>query len=130
MDFLRGKPVEHDNVNHPAHYTEGFSSLTVECIDITRNLPFDLGNAFKYVWRAGRKGGPEKAMEDLDKAVWYLNDWQEWPWYSGPCKNAVPLFSLIETDGSPRWRALRWIVYNKPEEAIQAINRMRQEGCV
>ena len=42
-----------DNVNHPRHYT-GIHA-TVECIDVTRHLPFALGNAVKYIWRAGKK---------------------------------------------------------------------------
>ena len=62
-----------DAVNHPKHYA-GYPA-TVECIDITRHLSFDLGNAVKYVWRAGKKGDKAKAIEDLKKAKWYLNDW-------------------------------------------------------
>lgn len=61
-----------DSVNHPVHYTSGINGH--ECIEFSRHLDFDLGNAFKYVWRAGQKGDP---IEDLDKAVWYLRDWQE-----------------------------------------------------
>ena len=64
-----------DNVNHPQHYMKGFASVAPECIDITRYLPFALGNAFKYVWRVGKKGGKEKAQEDLQKASWYVNEW-------------------------------------------------------
>lgn len=64
------------SVNHPKHY-EGVSA-TVECIDITRHLPFSLGNAVKYIWRAGKKGGQEKAIEDLEKARWYIKDWKSW----------------------------------------------------
>ena len=67
-------PKPEDPVNHPSHYTGGPSLGTLECLDITRILPFDLGNAFKYVWRAGKKN-PEKAVEDLKKAEFYLNDW-------------------------------------------------------
>lgn len=44
-----------DAVNHPRHYTEGFAPVSIECIDITRHMPFTVGNAFKYVWRAGKK---------------------------------------------------------------------------
>lgn len=57
-----------DNVNHPKHYTQHPSG--VECIQITRHMGFNLGNAMKYVWRADLKNG----LEDLQKAVWYLND--------------------------------------------------------
>ena len=39
-----------DIINHPAHYTG--VTAEIECIDIARHLNFQLGNAFKYVWRA------------------------------------------------------------------------------
>jgi len=57
-----------DNVNHPRHYTEHPSG--VECIQITEHMTFNLGNAVKYIWRADLKG---KQVEDLKKAVWYIN---------------------------------------------------------
>mgnify|MGYP000017379726 FL=1 len=57
----------HDPVNNPAHYTEHPSG--VECIDITQSMNFCLGNAVKYIWRADLKND---AIEDLEKAVWYL----------------------------------------------------------
>lgn len=59
---------KHDPVNHPKHYTEHPSGI--ECIQITRHMGFNLGNAMKYVWRADLKNG----VEDLKKAVWYLQD--------------------------------------------------------
>jgi hypothetical protein len=57
-----------DNVNHPPHYKAHPSG--VECIQITEHLNFCLGNAIKYIWRAGLK---KDAVEDLKKAVWYIN---------------------------------------------------------
>lgn len=57
----------HDPVNHPAHYTSHPSG--VECIDVTEHMSFNLGNAVKYIWRAGSKGS---ALEDLRKAAWYV----------------------------------------------------------
>ena len=66
--------MEHDNVNHPSHYTDG----NIEVIDFieAKNLPYHLGNAVKYISRAGKKD-PEKTAEDLQKAVWYLNRYIE-----------------------------------------------------
>ena len=61
-----------DIINHPAHSTG--VTAEIECIDIARHLNFQLGNAFKYVWRAGKKGGRGKEIEDLKKALWYLED--------------------------------------------------------
>ena len=60
--------MDHDNVSHPAHYTSHPSG--VECIQVTEHMTFCLGNAIKYIWRAGLKS--ESAVEDLQKAVWYL----------------------------------------------------------
>lgn len=62
---------EEEPVNHPAHY----QSVKYECIDVIEDLgldeSFNLGNAFKYLWRAGRKHN--RVVEDLKKAVWYIN---------------------------------------------------------
>ena len=60
--------TKHDTVNHPKHYTSHPSGI--ECIQITRHMGFNLGNATKYIWRADLKNG----IEDLEKAVWYLTD--------------------------------------------------------
>jgi len=59
----------HDPVHHPHHYTEHGSG--VEVIRYTRLLPFGPGNAIKYVMRRNHKGNP---IQDIDKAIWYLND--------------------------------------------------------
>lgn len=61
-----------DNVNHPKHYNSHPSGI--ECIEIARYHDFNIGNAFKYLWRAGLKGGDEKIIEDLQKAIFYIND--------------------------------------------------------
>lgn len=58
-----------DIVNHPSHYTDG----KIEVIDFIedKNLNFHRGNAIKYISRAGKKN-PEKEIEDIQKAIWYL----------------------------------------------------------
>ncbi len=61
--------AKHDPVNHPSHYTSHPSG--VECIAITQHMNFCLGNAIKYIWRAGMKS--DNAVEDLQKAIFYLN---------------------------------------------------------
>lgn len=58
-----------DNINHPQHYVS--QSIVIEPIDLYEKLPFCLGNALKYVFRAGRKEGSSE-LEDLKKAYWYL----------------------------------------------------------
>lgn len=55
-------------INHPKHYRQGIEAI--EFIDSHR-LNFSLGNAVKYIVRAGLKDG-EPAEEALQKAVWYL----------------------------------------------------------
>ena len=58
----------HDAVNSPSHYTTHPSGI--ECIEVCEHLGFCRGNAIKYIWRAGSKGDE---IEDLRKAIWYLN---------------------------------------------------------
>lgn len=70
-------PPQEDVVNHPKHYTSDPSG--VECITITRHRTFNVGNAIKYLWRAGLKSDSarddlEKQIEDLRKAAWYIED--------------------------------------------------------
>ena len=62
--------VTRDNVNHPDHYNHG----KIEVVDFIedQHLGFHLGNAVKYISRAGRKD-PDNIIEDLRKAAWYLN---------------------------------------------------------
>lgn len=59
-----------ENVNHPSHYNFG----KYEVIDVIHDwkLGFALGNAVKYIARAGKKD-PSKEVEDLRKAVFYIN---------------------------------------------------------
>ena len=60
---------ENDVVNHPSHYTTG----KIEVIDYIEDKDFGyhLGNAIKYISRAGKKD-PTKTKEDLEKAIWYI----------------------------------------------------------
>lgn len=60
-----------DGVNHPKHYNQHPSGI--ECIEVVRHMNFNLGNVFKYLWRAGLKDGVID-LEDLKKARWYLDD--------------------------------------------------------
>ncbi len=59
-----------DPVNNPPHYKDG----KIEVIDFIedKRLGYHLGNAVKYICRAGKKD-PAKTGEDLEKAVWYIN---------------------------------------------------------
>lgn len=66
-----------DPVNHPKHYCSHPSGI--ECITIARWYDFAIGNALKYLWRHGLKHDEgkqdiDKAIEDLEKAIWYIKD--------------------------------------------------------
>lgn len=96
-----------DNVNHPQHYMKGFANRPIECIDITRHLPFTLGAAVKYVWRAGKKGDKETALEDLRKAFWYADEWA----------TQVALDVSPTSNGMPAARAV-FGLFIKPKEDL------------
>lgn len=71
--------MDNNRVEHPPHYTWLKDICGIEVIDITRNMNFNLGNCIKYILRQGRKveqgyNTTEKALEDLKKAKWYLED--------------------------------------------------------
>lgn len=70
IQFHQDKPKKYDPVNSPKHYTSG----NIEVIDFIedKKLGFNLGNAIKYIARAGKKD-PATKKQDLEKAIWYLN---------------------------------------------------------
>lgn len=59
-----------DTVAHPAHYADGCRIEPIAYIEDHR-FPYHLGNAVKYISRAGKKD-PAKTVEDLQKAMWYI----------------------------------------------------------
>ena len=73
IDF-KTEGTESEAVCHPSHYNSG----KIEVIDFIedQNLGFHLGNAIKYICRAGKKD-KEKTKEDLEKAVWYIKRYVE-----------------------------------------------------
>ena len=69
-----------EHVNHPKHYNSHPNGI--ECIDIIRHYVCDIANAIKYLWRAGLKPemgkeDAEKEIEDLKKALWYIEDYKK-----------------------------------------------------
>ena len=66
-EALRSEATLEDPIN-PSYYRQHPSG--VECIDIVEHLTFNLGTAFAYIWRAGKKND---IVEDLRKAQWYLD---------------------------------------------------------
>lgn len=76
MNKSQTQAVVEDLVNHPNHYADG----KIEVIDFIedKGLNYHRGNAVKYIARAGKKKditmrGNTKEIQDLEKAVWYLN---------------------------------------------------------
>ena len=76
LDGINDGLVHDDAVSHPSHYTYG----KIECIDfiLDKGLDFPLGNAIKYIVRAGRKKSngmdeKDKTIEDLSKAIQYID---------------------------------------------------------
>jgi len=67
MDKIRSNKIMTDNIKHPKHYTSHPSGI--ECIEITKHMNFCIGNAIKYLWRAGLKND---TVEDLGKAIKYI----------------------------------------------------------
>jgi hypothetical protein len=88
-DDMRPLRDESDMVSHPTHYTRGpkiaitVGSKTIvrviECIEVVRHIKdFRLATATKYIWRVGF-GGKWDDVEDVRKAIFYLNDFIEHP---------------------------------------------------
>lgn len=75
--------VECDKVNHPGHYQSSTGMEVIEVIEAFE-LNYNLGNAIKYILRSGKKGA---AIEDLQKAIWYLR------------REKIRLRALEESDG-------------------------------
>lgn len=70
-DSTTGQEIDPEGVNHPANYNQHPSG--VEVIVLCRHYSFDLGNAIKYVMRAGLKD-TDALVKDLSKALWYMDD--------------------------------------------------------
>jgi len=63
-------PQAAPDATNPDHYRLG----PVEVIQISRHLNSNRGQALQYIARAGRKGPPEQELEDIRKAIWFLED--------------------------------------------------------
>lgn len=106
-----------ESVNHPAHYMD---ESGVECIDIIESMKFSSGNAFKYIYRAGKKG---ETVEDLQKSIFYLNHAAKKNEF-----NTMPLNikELVERVAVTRHEyigeAMRSIYYGEWNQAIVYIN--------
>lgn len=112
-----------DMVNHPPHYNGHPSG--VECIEVTERLPFNLGNAFKYVFRYRTKNG----HEDLQKAHWYLrrelNRAERGGIGIGDLQAANALAGRIAThEAYPLGACLVAIASDEPQEALHWLDQL------
>ena len=114
---------ESDPVNHPSHYRSDPSGY--ECIEITRVLPYDIGNAVKYVWRYRLKGHP---LEDLRKSQWFLTDSLR-SFTDG--FNEIDFFEIVgELTGGLSWGDSRHSVRNVSEwrAAVREVGRFHDDS--
>lgn len=107
-----------DNVNHPSHY-EGHTSI--ECIDamiltfgVKRTAEYCVQNAYKYIWRHKYKNG----IEDLKKAEWYLNKFDELVIW---CETKFSADGTVETDYLEIGQVLREMI--KMERKKYEVNK-------
>jgi len=112
-----------DMVNHPPHYNGHPSGI--ECIEVTEQLPFNLGNAFKYVFRHRAKNG----REDLLKAEWYLRRELDRPDRDGlileaPPSTAMPVFRIAAHESYPMGACLVAISRRAPYEALHWLAKL------
>lgn len=65
--------VNADPVNHPPHYNSSKAKCEcgrrIECIDVTRHLGFNVGNAIKYLWRCELKNSTIEDFEIKNRVV-------------------------------------------------------------
>lgn len=106
-----------DMVNHPPHYSNTPHLVEKECIEYTRQMYFSQGNAFKYVYRLGSKNNAE---EDLDKAIWYLEDairGYDYLW--------VSFDTTDDKKTTPRASILKYIAEGRFQDAILLLNTIK-----
>lgn len=121
--------MENDAIN-PSHYKGGFAFREMECIDLTRELPFSIGNAVKYVWRAGMK---DDAEQDLAKAEWYIQDERFSPKMTRQNReNAFIVLNLVSMTPHPDFWHLKYsiifhLLNGQLTEARQLIGRLKKE---
>ena len=80
IKVMNGNTLTSSAVSHPPYYNQ--HPAGIECIDIIRHYTCDIANTLKYLWRAGLKTemgkeDAEKEIEDLKKALWYIEDYRK-----------------------------------------------------
>lgn len=111
-----------DPVDHPQHYTSHPSGI--EAIEICEHLDFCLGNAVKYLFRAGHK---DPLLQDLRKSAWYLRRYASTKTLmSLPFDERVMTVRNAETAGSVLDDVLRHL-FGRPGNVKGALARVERE---
>lgn len=134
--------VQHDAVNAPRHYRS--HPTGVECIEIIEHFPYNVGNAIKYLWRAGLKSD---AIEDLRKAAWYSlreahkRGWRETSGVGQEVRDTPPieataLFFFLDAEGTLRVKPFDLMPMDRGELnpnagaiILEGCAYARTEGC-
>lgn len=117
-----------DTVNHPKHYTS--DDCGVEAIEVTSLLPACISNAVKYVWRCGKK---DEDLQELKKALWYINysiD-NDLPSFVNELSDSLEFQSLVEKVKS-HWTGNKYmfidaVYWGNQETMKKALELMIQE---
>jgi len=98
-----------DMVNQPPHYTA--HPAGIEAIDVIRHATnYNLGTALKYIWRV-MWGGKGDDMQDISKAIWYLQDWKK---NHASTSQPAPPEHLVFNDPAEEHHALRGQSLDRP----------------
>ncbi|RSX53007.1 DUF3310 domain-containing protein [Bifidobacterium samirii] len=121
MSTVPTSPTTPDMVEHPAHYTRSHPGM--ECIQLTGDCTFCMGNCCKYLWRYRSKGHP---VEDLRKAQWYLRESiarnEPVRWTLTQTRILIRLRGEAERDGNePEYRVWRDLAIGDVHEALLAL---------
>ena len=123
-----------DNIN-PSHYKDG----PFECIELSRLLSSDWGQAVQYCFRWQHKNG----VEDLKKALWFINDaiTHNVPFFAACCKRnadileaqAIRLLGILQAENGadlePFWNEIKWGCYKKAVKVLaDKINEIEKDG--
>ena len=123
-----------DNIN-PSHYKDG----PFECIELSRMLSSDWGQAVQYCFRWQQKNG----VKDLKKARWFINDaiTHNVPFFAACCKRnadileaqAIRLLGILQAENwadlEPFWNEIKWGCYKKAVKVLaDKINEIEKDG--
>jgi len=115
------------NAINPSYYTQGFEFGECRCIIVIRELPFSLGSAVKYIWRAGDK---DEVPQEIEKARWYITDARTHPRVTPAMQErALTVLGMIKTDNLSQGQLCRlFIIQNliggDYEKALSHINKL------